>query len=317
MSLPILDAAMGQPMSKNGVVSQVVQSSTHQYADGTMTQCILRAAEMGYPVYEWCYKETQQPHGWADLVDIERKRSQMTAATWLNEVELQEPSPESRAIVLGAVQATFRPELGVFDGLPRQYIQIEAPVQGARYATGADWAKDVDWTVIVTFRTDVDPMRLVAFERTGREPYPVMIGKLDERVKNYPGNRAHDATGLGNVVSDYIEQGADNIKMVGRRRADLFSEYIAGIERGEIIAPMIKFMETQHRLCSVDDLYGAGHPPDSLVAGAMAYKAAGRRRDADLGKAQNKPVNSRWITQSSVQRETTSGGGRWRNVGSR
>jgi hypothetical protein len=33
-------------------------------------------------------------------------------------------------------------------------------------------------------------------------------------------------------------------------------------------------MESEHKYATVDDLYGGGHPPDSIVAGAMAYRAS-------------------------------------------
>ena len=53
-----------------------------------------------------------------------------------------------------------------------------------------------------------------------------------------------------------------------------------GVHRGdrarEIAAPMIRSIEAEHRYASVDALYGAGHPPDSIVAGALAYRAARR-----------------------------------------
>ena len=101
-----------------------------------------------------------------------------------------------------AIAVMFDRELGVFDGGVQQYIEIEAPVEGATYATGADWARDVDWTIIITLRTDVFPLKVVAFLRTGRRPWPFMIKQFDDRVKRFPGPSYHDATGIGNVISD-------------------------------------------------------------------------------------------------------------------
>lgn len=46
---------------------------------------------------------------------------------------------------------------------------LEAPVQGAVYAHGADWAKKKNHTVVVTIRRDVKPMRVVAVKRTNKE----------------------------------------------------------------------------------------------------------------------------------------------------
>jgi hypothetical protein len=275
MELKILDAAMGQPMSGKGIAKQTVMSSTHQYPDGTMTEVLKRAAEKGWPVYEWCYKETSaKPDGWLSEAEIESKRNDVTAAMWDAEYDLQEPSPEGRAILPEKVQACFKKELGEFEGRLGEYIEVEKPVDGATYATGADWAKSQDFTIIDTFRTDVRPMRRVAWQRLGRMPYPLMIQKFDERVERFPGNAAHDATGLGDVVDDYQTADAEGVNLRGQPRTDVFSKYITAIENESIVSPKIKYCEGEHKFCTNDDLFGAGHPPDSFVAGAMAWKAA-------------------------------------------
>lgn len=273
VDLMILDAALGQPMSKGEIKSQVVLSSTHQYANGTMTECLKRAADKSQPIYEWCYRETLQPHGWLTQDELDRKRSQMSKATWDNEVELQEPSPGTRAIETQAVVKMFDRKLGEYAGEVRQYIEIEPPQRGAKYATGADWARKQDWTIIDTLRVDVTPMRRVAWERLGRESWDAMIDRFEKRVKRYPGSAMHDGTGLGDVVHDRIRVSAVPFIMVGRDRSNLLSEYVAACEHGEIISPYIRFAADSHRLASVDDLYGSGHLPDDICAGALAYRS--------------------------------------------
>jgi hypothetical protein len=163
MSLDIFDAAMGQTMAMDQVPAQTVASSTHHNALGTMTEVLKRAAEKGWPVHQWCYRETVKPHGWLDPDEVVRKKGETTKLQWDVEYELGEPSHESRAIMTEAVEAMFDKKLGVFDGGVQQYIEIEPPVEGATYATGGDWARDVDWTIIITLRTDVFPLRVVAF----------------------------------------------------------------------------------------------------------------------------------------------------------
>ena len=74
MELRILEAAQGQPMDRDGVRAQTVMSSTHQYPDGTVTAMRRRAAELGWPVYEWCYRETLEPHGWLTEDQVTRKQ---------------------------------------------------------------------------------------------------------------------------------------------------------------------------------------------------------------------------------------------------
>ncbi|HWP59556.1 MAG TPA: hypothetical protein VNL14_16810 [Candidatus Acidoferrales bacterium] len=278
MQLDIFDASMGQTMELNDVTAQTVASSTYHNPDGTMAEVLKRADEKGWPIYEWCYRETVQPHGWLKESEIERKKNETTSVQWQVEYELGEPSHESRAIMMEAVDAMFDARLGEFAGVPGEYIEIERPDPDGVYVHGADWAKDVDWTIIVTLRVDVRPYRVVAFLRIGRRPWPVMIRALDDRIERFGGEACHDATGLGNVVNDYLKHDAEPVVMTGRDRDDLFTAYIAAIERGEIEAPKIRYMEGEHRYCKVDDLYGSGHPPDTIVGGAMAYRAIKRKR---------------------------------------
>lgn len=273
IALPIFDAALGQTMQARGIEAQTVMSSTHQYADGTMMEILRRASERGWPVLEWCWKETLEPHGWLAQSEVDRKRGEVTAAMWAAEYDLQEPSPESRAIQPQMVDAMFRADLGTYGGRPGEEIEHEQPEPGATYATGADWAKDRDWTVVVTLRTDTAPMRLVAYRRDGRRPWPQMVEILDRRVARYPGTTAHDATGLGDVVDDLLTSEADGVKLVGRARADLLSDYIKAIENGELVAPRIEHAYGEHKYATLNDVYGSGHLPDSICAGALALYA--------------------------------------------
>lgn len=274
VDLKILDAALGQTMSLQGVPAQTVLSSTHHYADGTMSTVIQRAKERGWPVHEWCWRETLEPHGWLAAAEVTRKRIEVTEAMWSAEYDLQEPSSDGRAIVTEKVDAMFDPARGTYVGGDAESIEIEAPVKSGRYATGADWARKRDNTVVVTLRIDVKPARLVAFERLNRRPWPTMVKVFNDRVKRYPGNAAHDGTGVGDVVAGYLTVQAESFLMVGRDRADLLSEYINAIENGELAAPRIEFMYGEHRFASPDVIYGSEHPPDTLVAGALAYHAS-------------------------------------------
>ena len=69
------------------------------------------------------------------------------------------------------------------------------------------------------------------------------------------------------------------VRLVGRVRTDLFRNYIGAIERHEIVCPRIDAFYTEHLYCGEDDLFGSGHPPDTVVAMALAYHAfkAGRQ----------------------------------------
>jgi hypothetical protein len=283
MELLILDAAMGQPMGTPKIAKQTVMSSTHHYPDATFTEVVKRAGEKGWPIYEWCYKESSaQPDGWLTQEEIESKRGEVTDSMWKAEYDLQEPSPEDRAILPEKVDACFKESLGRFEGELNRVVEIEPPIKGARYATGCDWAKKKHFTVIDTFRTDIRPMKRVAWQRTGRLPWPMMIAKFDAQVRKYPGAACHDATGIGDAPEDYKTVEAEPVILVGQTRADVFTQYIAAIEHEAIESPKIRYCEAEHRYCTNDDLKGSGHPPDSFVAGALAYRAASIKEIEDL-----------------------------------
>ena len=107
MDLRILEAAQGQPMDRDGVRAHTVMSSTHQYPDGTVTAMRRRAADMGWPVYQWCYRETLEPNGWLTGAQVTQKQRELPRTMWAIEYELQEPSAEGRAIDPAAVEQMF------------------------------------------------------------------------------------------------------------------------------------------------------------------------------------------------------------------
>lgn len=325
MALEIFDAAMGQPMERGGVLSQTFISSTHHNAAGTMTEVLKRAGDKDWPVYEWCYRENHVNNGgWLTDRMIAEAKGRMTDQMWEVEVELQEPSPGSRAINVEKCEAAFQAlkDLGTWAGDNGEYIEVEAPIKdlgpetfcrrckhpwprrdktetvcwecGRKrrmkrrpvYATGTDWAKARDWTVIITFRLDVTPSRLVAFQRVGRMDWPAMIRLHEERVKAYGGASAHDETGIGDVIQDYLTCGSNGVWMVGKQRSDMLSSYITAIEHGEIVFPMIRWMYNEHKLASTEDVFSGGskkhHLPDSMAAGAIAWLAAGLGRVGEI-----------------------------------
>lgn len=283
MKLAILDSAMGQPMSSRGILSQVVMSSTHQYPDGTMTEILKRAKAKGWPVFEWCWRETVEPHGWLSLDEVTRKRASVTEVMWSTEYDLQEPSAEGRAIDPLAVEQMFDRELGELTDVPGQLYQFEpgfGAICGPRdphasFATGADWGKRRDYSAIPTLRRDRKPWMFVAFYRQRRTAYHLMAEKLNERVKAYGGHALHDNAGVGEAIRDNFTVAVDDYTAwQGKERHALFNEYIAAIEKGDIVSPRLASWYTAHKYVTNDDLFGDGHPPDEFVACALAYRAA-------------------------------------------
>jgi len=336
MDLKLYDAAQGQPMRHRarGIEAQTVASSTHHNPDGTMTEILKRARAGGWPVYEWCYKESMAGEwGWLTQQDVDEKRAVITSVMWETEYELQEPSHEGRAFDKEAIEKMFDPSLGECEGLAGEVLVWEKPTweldpdwpqyptwvkryskdlqdmgklrgsrrwrkqnltageivqwdeyakqcrkvrsrMRSRYAAGADWGKKRDHTIIWIMRIDCKPWRMVAYANLVRQPYPKMFAQFNDFVARFKAQSAHDATGIGNAAEDFMEASVIDLAMVGTARRELFNEYIVAVEGGEIVAPRVKYAYDEHRYTVQDDLWGSGHPPDSVVAAAMANHAA-------------------------------------------
>ena len=278
MEEPILEAALGQSMSRHGIPQQNTFSSTHHNAAGTMSAYKKRARDRGWPVFEWCYEETRVSNGgWLPDADIEAKRETVSEYMWAIEYDHQAPNPGSLAIRPEVVDRAFDPHFGIYDGADGEQIRLPGfPLSTpCNHGTGADWAKEQDWTVITTFADLPDQIfaLCVAFCRLHRMDWNYMVGLFDARLRLFPGSGHHDATGIGNVVADLLQVAAEGVTLVGRARADLFTEYIAALEKGHVRYPRIRWAYEEHKEATVAHLYGSKHPPDSIVAGALGWRA--------------------------------------------
>ena len=162
------------------------------------------------------------------------------------------------------------------------------------YVISADWAQAIDWTEIHVYDVTSQPIELVYRVRMQRMPYPRMIGVFNMLQKRYRAEGIHDATGLGRVVSDMLDERVRNFVMAGRERDNMLSEYVGAVERGQIKAPRMNSMYKEHLFCSVEDLYARGkeyHLPDSVCAAGLAWKMVGHKfpvvDPVGLGKGEN------------------------------
>ena len=223
-----------------------------------------------------------------------RSVSASTSAPLPREYALQEPSAEGRAIDPAAVERMFDATRGahvssgelehLWRGQPGPPAdQAWADPAGAWYCTGIDWAQKGDDTVAAVVRGDTTPLQVVAIDRIHWRPWPEMTEKVGALLDAYPGPVAHDATGAGNAIGEFPalapHDQLQGVTLVGRVRTDLFRNYIGAIERHEIVCPRIDACYTEHLYCGEDDLFGSGHPPETVVALALAYHAfkTGRR----------------------------------------
>lgn len=286
MDIKILDAALGQPMPQRNYLGQevrpyTVMCSTWQNPQGTFTTIMERAEERGIPIYQWCYRESNNPvDGWLSDATIQEKKNSTSKAMWDIEYELNEPSIGTRAFDTDAVNRTFSlpfAPIAKKEAKDFEEFTFAQPVRGAQYVAAADWGKAKDYTVIVVARIDCYPRQLVYYMKVNRRPYPQMIGWFNKAINRYHAEGIHDATGLGGVIDDMTDIRAEGFLMAGRERSDMLTEYVVAIEKGAWQMPRVKSAYLAHRYCQVEDLYSSSkefHLPDEVCALALAEHLA-------------------------------------------
>ena len=295
MDEKIFNASLGQAMKQkntHGTVidEYIVASSTWQNPIGTFTNLIDKARKDGLPIFTWCWRELLQPHGWMSEEFIMRKKRAVSAEMWRTEYDLNEPSGTSRAFDLTSIEKYFiEYPVPILEEHARDESDDEWKwehyVPAGEYVVGADWAKEKDKTVIVVVRTDEYPRKIVYLRRMNRMPYPIMLKAFDAARAMY-GDAVgrHDGTGVGNAVHDFLgHEGGEASKeiMVGRKRSQMFTNYITDFENGGYRLPRnVEMFYRGHRGATVADVFAPhkwdSHTPDDLVAMAIAHKAAGR-----------------------------------------
>jgi hypothetical protein len=281
VDMDILHTALGQPMSQKGITARTVLASTHQYPDGPMTWALKHGKDNGWGIFQWCYRCNLEPHGWLPASEVERKRKELPAHIFAVEIELQEPAIEGRAIDTTKVEDMFDSDFGYYDGVEGEIIELERPHGDSQYAHGLDLARKQDYTVMVTFKLMPNgTFKLVAFRRYRRRPWDEIGRKIDEAMAKWGGYCLFDATGVGDAAQvSFKEPGYEGFMMTGGPRLELYSAYVAAIERDEIRSPRIRSMYEEHKYCRVEDLWKGQasekfHTPDTVAAGALAYRAA-------------------------------------------
>jgi hypothetical protein len=289
MDQEILDAALGQPMEQKNwrgewINPQTTMSSTWQYPDKTFAEMYRRHQEEEMPIFTWCYRETSNPiDGWLRPEFIEEKKRQIPAEMWRVEYELGEPSIGNRAFDSEKVEATFSLSTETLkEKVAKDYeeYQFDKPRMDREYVIAADWAKAQDFTVISVMDVTHFPIKPVHWVRMRRRPYPVMIEKYNKLMKAFNAEGIHDATGLGGVVSDYLDNRARGFLMTGAQRDNMLSEYISAVENDQVRAPRINSFYKAHLYCSVEDVYSRGkefHLPDEVCSMALAWKLVSYR----------------------------------------
>jgi hypothetical protein len=220
---------------------------------------------------------------------------------WRVEYELGEPSIGNRAFDSQAIEDMFcLPMEPLYSEERKNYEEhtFAEPQREGTYVAAADWAKEQDNTVVSVWRTDGPTVDLVYYLRVNRHPYPQMITWFNQALRKYNAEAIHDATGLGNVVADYLDMRVRNFHMTGEKRDDMLSEYVVAVERVKVRAPRIPSMYIAHKYAQVGDLYARGqqyHLPDEVCSAALAWnlarKHAGRGGEPIIVRRTGEPDN--------------------------
>lgn len=300
MDQKILDAAQGQPLpQKNwlGIVNRpyTVMCSTWQNPQGTFTEMKRRWDEKGRPMKTWCYKCTSNPiDGWLDQQTINEKKEEINAEMWRVEYELGEPSIGNRAFDSDAIERMFNdplyPFAPIFEKTSKDFEEyvFEDPKADGQYIVAADWAQAKDFTVISVWRidrADIGPINCVYYARLNRRPYPFMIKMFNDATRKYQAEAIHDATGLGNVITDLVDIRARGFQMIGAKRSGMLSEYVAAVENDRVRCPKIPTAYAAHKYAQVGDLYSAAqefHLPDEVCSFALAFKHARKHKPGGI-----------------------------------
>lgn len=288
MDIKIFDSAMGQTMDSPTVESQTVCSSTHQHPDGTFSEVRRRAKARNWASWEWCYRENlEEMGGWLTKRQVEKKKKQVTDQMWEAEFEGQEPNPGNRMFTPSQMLEMFPGDPDEQDLIPaeapfmRELIQ---PGEGQFYH-GTDWGKS-DYTVILTMiERDGGPDELAAYGMFNKMAWPEMVGLHNERVSLYGGVSAHDATGVGGVVDDYLTVDSEPFNF-SSGRMELLNRYIGAGQHGEYRYPRIAPLYYAHKFLTTDHLLNRKHLPDEVAAAALAHWAKeNQTSDVLIGRA--------------------------------
>lgn len=279
----VFKSALGQTYSRGDINTLHFFTSTWQHPDGSMTQAFDEAEHKGWGVYTWCYRETHERYGGHNTQEeIDRKRAGMTEADWNTEVELQRPESGDLIFSQDIIEFLFDEAMGTFTDKIGYEYQLIPPNEGDYFYTGADWAKKRDLTVI---QTNIDnptgPDTMAAFLMTQKEPYPVMMGQFNDRIRNYGGPAMFDGTGMaGDMIEDNLAVAATPFDFSRRNQLhQIYSSYINAIEKGDYVYPVIPYLRKQYSLLTRGQVYEStrvskkNHTPDTFVAGALAREA--------------------------------------------
>lgn len=219
IDLEIFHAAMGQTMfdtRRPHTAPQTVIASTWQNINGTMTYVLDQAKQKGWPVYEWCYRECLEPHGWLLKSEVARKRHEVSSRMWDIEYELGKPTvTEDSAFPLygdaNRITCEYDPTLRIAIGIDFGFRTFAATVSQwrnnpwRRYQIGEYQAHGLTTpAALKEFRDEVLPRIIPASirergQRRGLLWSQVLAELIDQIGCDPAGDNDQSSTGMADV----------------------------------------------------------------------------------------------------------------------
>lgn len=278
-----IESARGVSSAIRDVDTQTLYCSTYHVYGGTMSKLLAEAREKGWPVHTWTWREVMESNGgFMSQKFIDNKRAELSAAQWELEYENAGPQGGVRVFDKHQLATMFQKRMGVHTGAENDPWKLYPDgVSGGRFYHGADWARDLHWTVVDTLQRTAAGYQRAAWYRTNQKPYPQIIREVVKHVKEYRGPICHDATGVGKAMDDLLVDAGlrrNSVFPIEWTRKKLIREmatlYQHAIENEEIVGPMINFAYSEHEYLTEEMLRGDDHCPDSVAAGMAAYYVA-------------------------------------------
>lgn len=268
------------------------------------------------PVYKYCFRDVLTTNGgFLDKSEIDAIRITIPDDMWEAEYENGEPATTGRVFKQHQIDFMFDLELtkrcfsdredhfeGMLAGDPEEPIHLDldkvfpeevVETKGRlttfkvkkktreylEFATGADFANDVDWTVFTSLAVngidDEAPAYLAGFFRTGRrDSWEEIVSDYNDWLQKYEGLGSHDETGR-EIISDFVTGDSEGFTFTKQSKKEVLNALIVAIQNKKIKCPYITYMVKEFKFLTRDHLTGKKHLPDSVASLALAWYARG------------------------------------------
>ncbi|MHB1937078.1 MAG: terminase large subunit domain-containing protein [Acidobacteriaceae bacterium] len=180
--------------------------------------------ETGYTTrfHATCYENTR-----IDELEIERIRRSIPDISFRQEYLAEFVDDDSAVFPWTLLQKVFDDDSVVVPG---------SPAADHQYVIGADLAKHRDFTVICVLDTTKEPYTIAEWHRTNNMRYTDIAASINEIAKRYNARVYLDATGVGDAVSESVEN-MERVVFTQKIRDDIIADMVVSMERGKVVLP--------------------------------------------------------------------------------